>query len=190
MRNPIIAIMALYLISLNAYGADNGFYLGGALSRSSIETESDFFGFSFEDEDTAYKIIGGFRPLDAFAIEANYVDFGNIVFDDRDIVTDGIRSEYEAQAIDAFAVGFIGLVPLVEVFGKVGLVYWDADAVLEGGIGGVELRDSDSGTDLAYGAGVQAHLGSLAARLEYENFEVSDTSKADLWSLGITWTFL
>ncbi|HZW59298.1 MAG TPA: outer membrane beta-barrel protein [Woeseiaceae bacterium] len=188
MRHAILLLAAMLAGSLDAHAADNGIYLGAALSRSSIDTESDFFGFSYEDDDTAYKLIGGFRPLDSLAIEANYVDFGNIVFDNRDTVPDGFRSEYQTQAIDAFAVGFIG-VPLVEVFGKIGVVYWDADAVLQGGISGVDLRDSDSGADLAYGGGVQAHLGSLSARLEYEKFEMADTEKTGLWSLGLTYTF-
>lgn len=187
MRSTLIAAAALMALSLNAHGADNGFYLGGALSRSSIDTEDDFFGFRYEDEDTAYKLIGGFRPLDAFAIEANYVDFGESVFDDP--AADGFRAEYETRALDAFAVGFIG-VPFVEAFGKIGLVYWDADAALSGGIADVDLRDSESGTDLAYGAGVQAHFGSLSARLEYERFEIDDVDQTELWSLGLTWTFL
>lgn len=190
MRKAIIAATALAAFGADARGADNGFYLGGALSRSTIDTESEFFGFSYEDEDTAYKLIGGFRPLDFFAIEANYVDFGEIVFDNRDTVADGVRSEYESQALDAFAVGYLdpGL-PFLELFGKAGLVYWDADAVLQGGISGAELSDSESGADLAYGGGVQLGFGSLSARLEYERFEM-DTDSTELWSLGLTWTFL
>lgn len=187
MSRIFIAAAALLAFGLPAHAADNGFYLGGALSRSTIDTDDEFFGFEYEDEDTAYKLIGGFRPLDAFAIEANYVDFGEIVFDDT--AADGFRGEYESRALDAFAVGFLG-VPFVEAFGKVGLVYWDADAVLQGGIGGIDLSDSESGADLAYGAGVQANFGSLSARLEYERFEISDVDSTELWSLGLTWTFL
>lgn len=188
MRIILIAVTALLSISINAYAGDNGVYVGAALGRSSIDTDVAFFGFNFKDEDTGYKLIGGFRPLDRFGLEINYVDFGSIVFDNRATVGDGVRTEYEAQAIDAFAMGYIGG-PFVEVFGKLGLVAWDADAVLQGGFPGVDLRDSDNGTDLVYGAGVQAQLGSWAARLEYEAFDVPDTDKLELWSLGVTLTF-
>ena len=33
-------------------------------------------------------------------------------------------------------------------------------------------------------------VGSLAARLEYERFDVADTDGAKLLTLGLTWTFL
>lgn len=189
MYKSTIAAALLLGLSVNANAGDNGIYLGGSLSRSTIDTDAEFFGFSYEDDDTAYKLIGGIRPFDRLAIEANYIDFGSIEFDNRDLVADGIHSEFEAQAIDASAVVFLGG-PLLEVFGKVGLVYWDADAVLEGGLSGVDLRESDSGADFAWGLGAQASLSSLAVRLEYENFEISDTNSVELWSLGVTWTFL
>jgi hypothetical protein len=37
---------------------------------------------------------------------------------------------------------------------------------------------------------VQARLGSLAARLEYERFEVDDTDEVAMITLGVTYTFL
>ena len=189
MQKSTIVAMALLAIGCNAHAADNGIYLGASLSRSSIDTEADFFGFSYKDDDMAYKFIGGVRPFKALAIEANYIDFGSIVYDDRGTVADGVRSEFAAKAIDASAVVFVGG-PFIELFGKVGLVYWDADTVLQGGLSGVDLRDSDSGADFAWGAGAQASFSSLAVRLEYENFDMSDADKVELWSLGLTWTFL
>lgn len=188
MRKLVLVAAALAAFSSHARAADNGIYIGAAISQSTIDTEAELFGFEFEDDDTAYKLIAGIRPFDALSFEANYIDFGSIVFDNRGTVSDGFRSELETQAIDLQAVGYLGG-PIVEVFGKIGVVYWDADSVLQGGIAGVDLRDSDSGTDLMYGAGIQAQFGSLAARLEYESFEVSDADKAELWSLGLTWTF-
>jgi len=189
MRTSLFAALVFLAMSMNAYGGDNGVYVGGALSRSMIDTEADFFGFQFDDDDEGYKVIVGFRPIDAFAIEANYVNFGSVVFDNRGTVSDGVRVEYEAQAIDAFAVGYLGG-PGIEFFAKLGAVYWDADAALQGGIAGVDLRDSDSGADLVYGGGLQVHFGSLAARFEYESFDVSGVDSLELWSLGLTWTFL
>lgn len=188
MSARILSTLLLLATGVAAHAADNGVYVGGALSRSSIDTNGDFFGFSFKDEDTAYKLIGGIRPFDRLAIEANYVDFGNLEFDDG-LVVDGVRGEYEAKALDAFAVVFAGG-PFIEGFGKIGAVFWDADAAVQGGLAGLDLRDSDSGADLAWGAGAQAYLGGLAVRLEFERFEIDRADKLDLWSLGVTYTFL
>ncbi len=187
MHKRILAGLLALATSVAAEAGDNGIYLGGALSRSSIETDADFFGFDFEDDDTAYKLIAGVRPFDALAFEVNYVDFGSIGFDDT--AADGFRGEFETRALDAFALAFVGG-PLLEAYGKLGLIYWDADAALQGGLAGIDLRDSDSGLDLAWGAGAQAYFSSLAVRLEYENFSISEADKVELWSLGVTWTFL
>lgn len=188
MRTLAISVIALLFCSVNAYAGDNGLYLGGAISQSTIDTNDSLLGFGFEDDDDAYKLIAGIRPTDTFGIEANYINFGNIIFDDRDIVIDGIRAEYESEAIDLFAVAHFGG-PFVEVIGKLGVVYWDASALLQGGISGSNFIINDTGTDFAYGAGIQLQFSSFATRFEYENFEIDGVDTLELWSLGITWTF-
>lgn len=188
MRNFLLVPVCLLAAFTGAHAADNGIYVGGALGQATIDSNVDLFGIDYDDEDTAYKFIAGIRPFDAFAFEASYIDFGRVVFDDRDIVSDGIRAELETEAIDIQAVGFIGG-PVLEFFGKAGIVFWDAEAVLQGGIGGVELRDSDSGTDFVFGGGIQAQFGSLAARVEFESFDIADADDVELWSFGLTWTF-
>lgn len=172
-----------------AQAADSGFYLGGGVTRTSIDTGADFVqdapDFSLDDDDNGYKVIAGFRALDWLAVEANYVDFGEI-----ELRRDGVTPEsgsFELTGFDAFALGFLSA-PFVDVFGKVGLIRWDSDSAAN--VEGIDFRDSDSGIDFAYGAGVQAVLGSLAARLEYERFEVDDTDEVAMISLGLTYTFL
>ena len=56
---------------------------------------------------------------------------------------------------------------------------------------GVSLfRFDDHGTEFAWGAGAQLNFGSLSARLEYDNFDIDNTDGAELYTLGVTWTFL
>ena len=55
--------------------ADNGFYLGAGVSQAKTELSFDDFG-SDDVDDTGFKIIGGCRPLDFLAVEANYMDLG------------------------------------------------------------------------------------------------------------------
>ena len=59
-----------------ALAADNGFYLGLAASDVSSDYAAASISASGADDDHGLKAIVGFRPLDAFAIEANYVDMG------------------------------------------------------------------------------------------------------------------
>jgi len=189
MRSAFIVCAFFVSATGIAQAADNGIYIGGGVSRTSIDTGSNFVesapDFSLDDDDNGFKVIVGMRPLDWLGFEANYVDFGNIEVTESGLtVPDG---SFELTGIDAFAVGFLP-VAFVDVFGKVGVIRWDSDAAVT--VGGVDFASSDSGTDLAYGAGVQARLGSLAARLEYERFEVDGTDEVAMISLGLTYTFL
>jgi opacity protein-like surface antigen len=186
MRSAALGCVAVLLSANAAYAADNGFYVGGGVTRTSMDTGSDFVEsvpeFSIDDDDNGFKVIAGMRTLDWFAVEANYVDFGNVTAGDATL-----NGEFELTGIDAFAVGFLSA-PFVDVFGKVGAIRWDSDSRIAGS--GLDFSASDSGTDLAYGAGVQARLGSLAGRLEYERFEVDGTEEVAMITLGVTYTFL
>jgi hypothetical protein len=72
------------------------------------------------------------------------------------------------------------------VFARVGLIDWDAKLTAPH----LDFQSKDSGTDLAYGVGAQFRLLGLSLRAEYERFEIADTDKVDLLSLGLTYTFL
>jgi hypothetical protein len=123
--------------------------------------------------------IAGFRPLEWFAIEANYVDLGTA----SDTIA-GVNVDVDTKGIDAFGVLFLPL-PVVDVFLKAGFISWDLDADVAG-LGSV----SDDGTDLAYGVGAGIGFGNFGVRAEYERFEIEDTDTVDMISLGFTWTFL
>lgn len=166
-----------------ALAADNGFYLGGAASNVSSDYSLPS-GAGAVDDDDGRKLIAGIRPLDKFAIEANYVDFGttraplNIA-----CVTVPCPSQtaIESQALSVSAIGMFKL-PLVDIYGRVGMARWETER-------SVLATQKDEGTDPTYGAGIQLRVGSFALRVEYERFELGDES-TDLRSIGFTYTFL
>lgn len=162
-----------------AFAADNGFYLGLASSEVSSDYAASSISASGADDDRGFKAIVGFRPLDSFAIEANYVDMGEtrvpISFPPSTL-------SIESEAISVSAVGLIPL-PLVDLYGRLGVTHWESEASLFG------ASQKESGTDPTYGAGAQVRLGSFALRLEYERFDLDDDS-SDLVSIGFTYTFL
>jgi len=162
-----------------ALAADNGFYLGLAASDVSSDYAAASISASGADDDHGLKAIVGFRPLDAFAIEANYVDMGQtrvpISFPPSTLLI-------ESEAISVSAVGLIPL-PLLDLYGRLGVTHWESEASLFG------ASQKETGTDPTYGAGAQFRVGSFALRLEYERFDFDDDS-ADLVSVGFTYTFL
>ena len=72
----------------------------------------------------------------------------------------------------------------VDRYAKAG--FSDTDASVATG----PFRFDEGSTDFAYGAGVQIRFLSLAARLEYEVFDVEDVDDLNMITLGVTYTFL
>ncbi len=174
-RKLLLPACALSLFAGAAMAADKGFYLGAAVSQSQI----DGIAGSLDLDDTGFKLIAGFRPLDVFAVELNYMDLGKDSVDAGAFTVDA-----EATALAGFGMLMLPL-PFVDLYVKAGVAYWETE-----GSTSVSLESlKDDGTEFAYGAGVQAHFGSLGARLEYESFDISGTDGLDLFSLGVTWTF-
>ena len=167
-----------------ALAADNGFYLGLAASDVSSDYELGGLVGGDADDDSGFKGIVGFRPLDSFAIEANYVDLGETVAPlavSLGCIGCPTHAQIDSQAVSVSAVGFLAL-PLVDLFARVGYASWESETRISAS------QDAD-GSDPTYGAGAQFRVGSFALRFEYERFEFDDDN-ADLVSVGFTYTFL
>ena len=172
MKSTSITLGLALLCCGTASAADHGFYIGAGLGQSESGVKAG--SFNFQDRDTGFKLIAGFRPLDLFAAELNYVDLGN--------PANGAQQS-KTKAVDGFVLVFLPL-PVIDVYGKAGLVSWKTDASAPG------LSLSRSGSDFALGAGLQFHLGSLAVRLEYEALNASELAQPTILTLGATYTFL
>ncbi len=182
-----LLLPVLGVVALPTQAADNGFYLGAALTDSKIDNVNeieDLVG-DIDLSDNSFKIIAGLRPLNWLALEANYIDLGS----ERRTVLTNVGVNIDAKAYAGYAVGLLRLDPApIDLYGKLGLARWEVDGSVSSVLG--NFRASENGTELAYGAGVQARFGSLALRAEYETFDIEDTDGLDLISLGFTWTFL
>jgi len=163
---------AIILGAGTAQAADNGIYIGAGVGQANVDIDGG--PFDVNGDDTGYKAIAGFRPLDFFAVEVNYIDFGTV---------EDSGAKVDADALAAYAVGFLPVGP-VDLFAKAGVA--DSDASLSTAVG----RFKSDGTDFAYGAGVQFRFLSLSARLEYEVFDLDDVDDLNMLTLGLTYTFL
>jgi hypothetical protein len=164
---------ALFAVVQLAQAADNGIYLGAGYVQSDYGLEDPDIG-DFDDEDGGYKLIAGWRVIDNFGVEVNYIDHGDATIGD---------GRLGAETISGFAVGYIAL-PVVDLFAKAGATSWQVDARSNG----ISVDEDD--LDFAWGVGIQARIWSLGARLEYEQFPIVDDEKLDTISLSFTYTFL
>lgn len=165
--------------------ADNGIYIGGSLAAPSpnLDWSTDH---GPEDEGTGFKGIVGARPLDWLAIEANYVDLGETAVPLLiACLTSPCPNEetFDARAVSVSVLGMRAL-PLVDLYARVGTARWETERQVR--FGPLQER---AGTDLTYGLGLQARVGSFALRAEYERFDF-DRDEIDSLSVGFTYTFL
>jgi hypothetical protein len=174
--------------------ADNGFYFGASVGD--VRNDDDWLDESLDQysrtmtgDDRGFKLIGGIRPLDAIAIELDYVDFGT-----RELAIGVVcpavvgfpcpdRASLDMQAVSASVVGLWAL-PLVDLFGRVGVARWESESEVR-----FSPASEESDTDLVYGVGAQVRVGSFALRVEYERFDWPRGDR-DFASLGFTYTFL
>jgi len=178
-------LLALAATAAPAFAVDKGFYVGAALGQTESGLRNS--DFNFKDRDQGYKLIAGIRMLGVLGVELNYVDLG----------TSSVGgASAKTKAADGFAMVFLPI-PLVDVYGKAGLVSWKTDVSAPTLVGGIPVdpavtnqRYRTSGSDMAYGAGVQLHFGSLSARLEYDAFDAKEAARPNMLSLGLTYTFL
>ena len=128
-RRYLILIAALFLAPFSTSMAQEGFYIGGDIGYASVDDSG------VDDEDTSFHFIGGWQFNENFSVEGGYIDFGEFDAGIADIEVDG------------FDVAFVGALPVAEKFsltGRLGYIWWDADA---GALG------DDDGSDMLYGIG-------------------------------------
>jgi opacity protein-like surface antigen len=189
----IVTLIGLCSVAGLAQAADNGIYFGAGVTQSDYGLANPGSARPFDDETNGYKLIVGWRPLDSFGIEANYIDHGDATVPSGIVCLQFItvpcpdRTNLAATTTSAFAVGYLDL-PLVDLFVKAGLSNWQFDGHSTQAFPG--FRINDDGTDFAWGAGVQARFGSIGARLEYERFNIVEDEGLDTISLSLTYTFL
>ena len=169
-----------------AEAADNGIYAGLSLGRTKIDLRDP--EPSVNDKDTGWKLFAGVRPLDWLGAEVSYFDLGKLT---QQFAGTSDISDYrlEQSGFDAFGVAYFN-VANVDFFAKAGVARWTSKSSFTG-IGG-PIRDTDHGIDFAWGVGAQLRFGSLAARLEFERFEINERPQnhSQMISVGLSWTFL
>lgn len=163
--------------------AENGFYyVGAGVVRNSLTDITDLGGLP-DLTNTSWKAFAGVRPLNWLAGELDYIDLGS-GSSTTTSSSGNISAHADGRALAAYAVGFFPIpLPIVDIYGKAGLARWklngDVNSLVSPG------SFSTNGTEFAWGIGVQAHISMFGARLEYENFNIPNTSGAKVTSLSV-----
>ena len=133
-----------------------GFYIGAEVGQADFGSE----------DDTAFKIIGGYQFHRNIAAEAGY----GMLFD---------KEGAEVTALELVAVGMFPVMDKLSVIGKLGFAQVEVEAA----------GFSDDSIELTYGIGLQYDfLRNLGARVQWQRYD-SDADNADLLSVGIVYKF-
>jgi len=207
---PALASIAA-LVATSAHAAeDPGFYLGadGGVTRADtrIVNFDEFLGdtvglpdeSSLDDRDTTYGITAGYRFDTWLAVEASYLDLGQVKYQAEftDVASVGATLETAGLALSALVSGDMGK---FDPFARLGIFYADTEGNLSATTAAGEsdsVSASNSSEEFFWGLGADYQFADhWSARIEYRNFDkVGDSSSpvtADVntLNLGVIYTF-
>ena len=170
MRKGLITVVlgALVAVSASAVYAQGqpdrpGWYVGGSFGLADIGP----------DDDTAWKIFGGYDINRHFAVEIGYSDLG-------EVTELGVNTDAEAYEVS----GLLKF-PLNNQFSLFGLAgISNVKAQTSGPLG----RVSDDSTEFTYGLGAQMNLSpNFGLRAQWQRYETDE--EIDVRSIGALWKF-
>jgi len=203
----LVGIAALVATSAHA-SEESGFYFGADAGVTRADTRKNNFDqvlgvpselSTLDDRDTTYGITAGFKVDSWLAVEASYLDLGQVKYQVEGETPDGPTSfgatlEPAGLALSAVVIGDMGK---VDLFARVGVFYADTDVKLSASLPGQSESDSfsDSTEEFFWGLGGNYQFADRwSARIEYRNFDkVGDSSSAvtadvNTLNLGIVYT--
>ena len=182
--------MAMSSAAMAQGKGDKGWYLGATFGQSSMDLEDCGGGVDCDDEDTAWRILGGYQVNRNFAIEVGYHELGTATQSIPGLAT----LDFKANAFELLAVGMLPINNQFSLYGKAGIYRGEVKATLN------VLGSSDSlketNTDLTFGFGAQFNVTrELGLRAEWQRYtSMGDNatigeSDVDVMSLGLVYRF-
>ena len=167
-------------------------YVGASIGKTDVKdgcTGVSAPGVSCDDEDTSWKIFGGYQFNRNFALELGYADLGEVKASGP-----GGTATIEVTAFELVGVGMLPLGNNFSLYGKVGL--YRAETELSVNTFLLTGTEKESNTDLTFGIGAQFDVSKqFAIRAEWQRYQDvggGDTigeSDIDVISIGALFRF-
>ena len=210
MKSAIVAAL-LALLACSARAQNNNWYVGGSFGQSMVEFDEDGLaaslraegftgntGFQSDETDDAFKFFGGYRVNRYLAVEASYLNLGEVSSKTMATGIAGPRETiFKVKWKNGYSVAAVGTLPLGERFalmGRAGLYYANITSSVQiQAFGSGASSDKDTGPTL--GAGVSFEINkTVGIRAEYERFFAVGTDNTgegdfDFMSVGVVLRF-
>lgn len=186
----VLSVASAMLVAAPAFAQDQGWYAGLHLGQAKAKDACDGVsgaGISCDDNDTMFRILGGYQFNKNLAVELGYNDMGEVSASGG-----GITANIESKIWEVVAVGSWPFTPQFSAYGKLGMYRGETDFSTNApGVG----NESESNTDLTYGIGVRWDFTkNLGVRAEYQIYKDLGggnigESDVDAMSVGVIWKF-
>ena len=169
MRIALSGLAALTMLVGTAANAapQEGFYVGAGIGQAS--TEDDASGF--DQEETGFKVFGGYTFNRYVGAEAAYFDGGEMS-QNFDNVAVGLTLDAQFTGLNFSLLGRLPLNDSFTVFGKAGFATYDVDSTLRLNGTVIDTSDNDEQEDIFYGVGAAFSFGPFDVRAEYEAIDL------------------
>ena len=174
-----------------AAGQDRGGpYMGVSVGSFSYEEDVDELDLGIDDSTNTYRLIGGYRFSENFALEGGWGRTGDIEesfsepFPPFGTVTFDVGAEFEVLTVRG-----LGFIPFESVSLLGGIGYYDADIEVTASVPGLGSGSEETGENGAtLVGGFEFNLERVDIRTELEWFDVDDGEAWDL-SIGVLFSF-
>ena len=201
---------AMCVLSCPAAFAEDttGWYAGGDVGRSSAtiansRVTAGLAGAGLattsivdRDRSTGYKLYGGYKFNQNFALEGGYVDLGKFGFTANTLPTGTLNGDIRLKGLNLDLVGILPVTEKFSVLGRVGAASLQARDSFSGtgAVGVSNPNPSKRDTNYKIGVGVEYALTDrLGARAEIERYRVNDAvgnkGHIDMVSVGLVYHF-
>lgn len=190
MRKSMLALIVIGAIAAPAAATDPGFYVGAGIGITSLDVRDfnpDFADLRFEEQSFGFKVFGGYRILKYLAVEAGYTDFGNVRSWEGGNLQFFKEANVDVSVWSGYVVGLVPASDKVDFFAKIGYGSWNLDNTTTAD--GVTEDLSRTGSDLAFGLGMNFRIKKFGIRVEGDWLEVEDTDGVFLFSGSLTYNF-
>lgn len=183
MKKSITALALIAAVSSPVMA--EGMYIGASIGSTDLQWDdleemADYYGASYDNEDTGFKLTIGNRINQNFAIEGFYAYLGEAVYQDAwDTAT------IEASTFGGSAVAIMPINETLEFYVKAGLHMWTAELQSVGLNNG---SITDDGTGFTAGIGMAIQTEKLTFNVGYDNYRMDDVD-VNMLSAGVAIKF-
>jgi len=204
----IFAVLAL-LCGVGVKASDVSVYVGAGGAYSDMDVSfTTLTGLAsqgrLEGQAGGFKVVEGIRAFDWLAFETSYIDFGNVSLTmpiDPPFV---LHADYSLKGFGESVI-VSGGSSHNRYFAKIGVLRWQAGGSYTNNSCYVgpyytgptfvpntcaqgSFRLSESGAGISYGAGLEMRRRRVAARFQYERFNVAAANRVAAFSVDVVWS--